>query len=303
VLQTVIGPQYFVEPRQLFPIWPEWDVHSAIGFAVGTAVVLFLPKLLGVALVVARGAAEFGGALPVMRSLLLEVLFSALLAPIRMLFHTQFVIAALTGWRILWKSPPRENAETTWSEAIRRHGAHTVLGAVWATGIYWLAPSYVWWFLPVGGALAVSIPISVYSSRVSLGRRLRRAKLFLIPEEAERPRELTAFVAHVASAGEAPGFVHAVVDPVTNAIVCAASPLHTRHGLAAQSRRERAVAAALERGPNALTDREKRFLLTDSLALSQLHHRVSTSAAAHPRWRAESPPQIPAGPAALRAAS
>ena len=26
VVQTVIGPEYFVEPRQLFPIWPEWNI-------------------------------------------------------------------------------------------------------------------------------------------------------------------------------------------------------------------------------------------------------------------------------------
>ena len=61
VLETVIGPQYFVQPRQLFPIWPEWDVESAIGFAVGTGFVLFLPKLLGAGLVLARGADRFGG--------------------------------------------------------------------------------------------------------------------------------------------------------------------------------------------------------------------------------------------------
>ena len=36
VADAVIGPTYFVEPRQLFPIWPEWDAHSAIGFAVWT---------------------------------------------------------------------------------------------------------------------------------------------------------------------------------------------------------------------------------------------------------------------------
>jgi membrane glycosyltransferase len=291
-----------VEPRRLFPIWPEWDVHSAIGFAAGTAVVLFLPKILGVALVVARGAAGFGGALRIVVSLLFEVLLSAMLAPIRMLFHTQFVIAALTGWRIHWKSPPREDAETTWSEAIRRHGAHTILGAVWVFGMYWLAPSYVWWFLPVAGALLASIPISVYSSRVSLGRGLRRGKLFLIPEEADPPRELSTVGVYIASADAAPQFVHAVVDPMTNAIACVAAPIQARRGLAVESRRE-LVAAAVAKGPAALTDRQKRFLLADRVALSELHHRVSVSAAAHPSWRAESAPELPDKPAALRAAS
>jgi membrane glycosyltransferase len=284
VLQTVIGPQYFVEPRQLFPIWPEWDMGSAIGFAIGTAVVLFLPKILGVALVIAHGADQFGGALRVTLSVLGEIVFSALLAPIRMLFHTQFVIAALTGLTISWKSPPREDAETTWSEAARRHGMHTVLGVVWAVGIYWLVPSYVWWFTPVVGALALSIPLSVLSSRVSLGRALRRAGVFAIPEETDPPKELSAVSARVA-AREAPPFVQAVVDPVTNAIACAASPPHTRRAPGIQMRRERIVTTAVERGPGALTDRQKRLLLADQVAMSQLHFRVWTSADAHPSWR------------------
>jgi membrane glycosyltransferase len=300
VVQTVIGPQYFVQPRQLFPIWPEWDVHSAIGFALGTAAVLFVPKILATLLVIARGAREFGGALRVGLSLLMEVVFSALLAPIRMLFHTQFVLAALTGWRIHWKSPPREDAETTWGEATRRHGLHTLLGAAWAAAMFWLAPTYAWWFAPVVGALALSIPISVYSSRVSLGRALRRAQLFVIPEEANPPRELVSVAAHIATAEAAPTFRDAVVDPMTNAIVCAAAPPHARSGgLALQSRRE-LLALAVAQGPAALTDRQKRMLLADPVALSDLHHRVWASTA-HPSWRpapAPEPREIAALPAA-----
>ena len=41
VLEAVVGPQYFVEPRQLFPIWPEWDFHSTLMFTLATAGVLF----------------------------------------------------------------------------------------------------------------------------------------------------------------------------------------------------------------------------------------------------------------------
>ncbi len=298
VLQTVIGPQYFVQPRQLFPIWPRWDIDSAIGFAVATAVVLFAPKILGAVLVLARGAARFGGALRVTLSLLMEVVFSALLAPIRMLFHTQFVIAALTGLQIHWKSPPREDSETTWAEAVRRHGPQTVVGLVWAGGVYWLAPWYAWWLLPVVGALALSIPISVYSSRVSLGRALRRAGLFLIPEETDPPEELRTLSAHTERA--APRFVDAVVDPLANAVACATSPPHARSSPSARWRRQRAVAAAVEGGPDALTDRQKLFFLADPAALSQLHFHVWVSPAAHPAWLAAAAPGIIPDHAALR---
>src|SRR4029453_7304360 len=174
--------------RQRFPVVPAWEVRAAIGFAIATAVVLFTPKILGGILVAVRGARDFGGGLGLTLSLLIEIVFSALLAPIRMLFHTQFVLAALTGLGLNWKSPPREDAESGWGEAIRRHGAQTLLGGVWAATVYWFDSSYAWWLLlPVVGPLALSIPISVYSSRVSLGRALRRARLLLIPEESTPP--------------------------------------------------------------------------------------------------------------------
>ena len=290
VLHTVIGPQYFVQPRQLFPIWPQWDPQSTLMVALATAVVLFLPKVLGAVLVLARGADRFGGALGVTLSLVLEMLLASALAPVRMLFHTQFVLAALTNLQIHWKSPPREDAETTWGEAGRRHGLHTLLGLGWGVGVYWLAPSYTWWLLPVVGALALSIPISVYSSRVSLGRALRRASLFVVPEEADPPRELRTVRAHAERASEAPGFVDAVVDPAMNAIVSAAVPRHGRSPDRARALRARVIATAMERGPDALSDRQKRLVLTDPVVLSQLHLQVATSSAAHPAWRARPAP-------------
>ena len=69
------------------------------------------------------------------RSALIEFVHSLLLAPVRMLFHTQFVLAALTGWRLDWKSPPRDDAATGWREAAARHGAHTLLAVLWIVAI------------------------------------------------------------------------------------------------------------------------------------------------------------------------
>jgi membrane glycosyltransferase len=89
-----------------------------------------------------------------------------------------------------WKSPPREDAETTWQYAARRHGWHALLGLAWLSLVYALDPSFLRWLLPVAGALLVAIPVSVLTSRVSAGRAARQAGLFVIPEEAEAPAEL-----------------------------------------------------------------------------------------------------------------
>jgi membrane glycosyltransferase len=287
VLHAMIGPQYFVQPRQLFPIWPEWDAQATLMFAIATGGVLFLPKILGGILVLARGADRFGGAVGVTLSLFLEMLLASALAPVRMLFHTQFVVAALTGLGFQWKSPPREDAETSWGEAARRHGPHTLLGLAWTVAVYWLVPSYAWWLLPVTGALTLSIPISVYSSRVSLGRALRRARLFVIPDESHPPRELLTVRTYAEwTRKTTPGFVDAVVDPALNAVACAAVPRRGKSCDRVNDRRSRTIATATERGPHALSDRQKRLVLMDPIVLSELHREVSTSPAAHPAWRA-----------------
>jgi membrane glycosyltransferase len=285
-LHVMIEPQYFVEPRQLFPLWPKWDADAALAFAGATAAVLVLPKLLGAALVLARDAESFGGRLPVLLSFAIELLFSALLAPVRMLFHAQFVIAGIAGWDGRWKSPSREDAETAWGEAIRRHGVHTLVGVVWLTGVFLLDVAYVWWLVPVPGALALSIPISVWSSRVSLGRALRRATLFATPEELDPPRELRIMRTHVAAGDTGSTFVDAVVDPVANATISATAGSHVRLSRSARRRRARTVAAAVEAGPQLMTNAEKLFFLADPIALSQLHRMVWTSPMAHPSWLA-----------------
>ena len=50
-------------------------------------------------------------------SAVLEALMSALQAPLRMAAHTVFVVGALTGLKLQWKSPPREAERLPWRDA------------------------------------------------------------------------------------------------------------------------------------------------------------------------------------------
>ena len=65
-------PQYFVEPRQLFPIWPQWHPEKALALFGITALLLFLPKILSVLLIWLQGARGFGGRFRVAVSMLIE---------------------------------------------------------------------------------------------------------------------------------------------------------------------------------------------------------------------------------------
>lgn len=281
---TLVAPEYFSQPYQLFPNWPEWHPEKALALFTVTATLLFLPKILSVAVIMAHGARRFGGNLRLVGSMLIEVVISALLAPTRMLFHSAFVTAAFSGWGISWKSPPREDAETTWGEAIRRHGLYTLLGLGWGVLVWWLNPAYLLWLLPIVGALVVSIPLSVFLSRVSLGRRLRAARLFLIPEEARPPRELREMQRHLRRAPPLPGFIDAVVDPYVNALACATGTARPRQRAALRFQKSRLVQIAQRNGPRALDNVQRNLLLSDPLALSQLHLAVWSQPDTHEDW-------------------
>ena len=272
-VHTLSVPQYFVEPYQLFPKWPEWRPEWALELVGTTALLLFLPKILA-ALIVQQNARGYGGVKALWTSVLFEMVLSALLAPIRMLFHTRFVVQALTGLKLTWRSPPRDDSETKWSDALRGHGLQTLLGVVWTAFVAWLNPLFLGWVLPVAGALIVSIPLSVYTSRVTLGRRSRHAGLFLIPEEVRPPREIRAVRRYVRAAGAPRTFVDAAIDPYVNAIVCAVA--NDRRRLPESVRRERAAIAreTVLHGPHAIPAANKTRLLSDPWALSWVHSHL-----------------------------
>ena len=281
---TLSEPTYFTEPWQLFPNWPQWHPEKALALFSATATLLFLPKILSVLLVCIQGAKDFGGRFRVVMSMLIEMLFSMMLAPVRMLFHTHFVIAAFMGWALRWKSPSREDSETTPGEAVRYHGYQTLLGLAWGGAIFWLNPAFLPWLLPICGSLAVAIPVSIYSSKVSHGVQFRRAKLFLIPEEKLPPIELLETVRYVKTAEDEADFVQAVVEPRFNAVVCATGKWHPHRSQLAQAMRANLVQTALLSGPSALADVQKNSLLSDPIFLSRLHYDVWTSDDAHPHW-------------------
>ena len=277
---TLVEPQYFTQPGQLFPIWPEWHPEKALALFTGTAALLFLPKLLSVLLILQRGAREFGGRIRLVVSTLIELICSMLLAPVRMLFHTHFVVASLLGCTIKWTSPSRADNATTWADATRKHGFGTLLGIAWTALVYYMSPEQFWWWLPITGALALSIPLSVLSSRAGLGVRLRRWKLLTIPEESTPPRELVATARYAADNAQdaAPGLVDAVTDPQLNALLCAHAKIYR------SSKRKRLLGRARREGPAALSSQEKLNLLDDALLLSRLHLEVWSATDTHHSW-------------------
>jgi membrane glycosyltransferase len=275
-----VEPSYFVMPYQLFPLWPSWRPQDALALAAGVGTMLVVPKLLAAVIAGMRRPGAFGGGGRLAVSVLLEIIVSALLAPVRMLFHTQFVLAALAGWKIHWKSPARADAATSLSEAVARHGWQTALGIAWIVAVAWHVPALVPWIAPVAAGLLLAIPLSVWSSRTWPGVLARRVGLFVTPDETAPPMELIATDHYAGSARPQPRFVDAVLDPDVHLAVRSAA---RRRSARAASWRAACIDRALRHGPDALAASERRALLADVDALAILHRAVRT-ARVHPGW-------------------
>src|SRR5262249_15960422 len=182
----------FPQGPSLFPEWPVWRPDWALALVAVIGMLLFLPKLLSIVLIVAkrRSARAYGGVGRLTLSVLFEIVLSSLLAPIRMVFHSRFVLTNLLGRTVAWRSQARGDDATGWGEAARHRGLDSVVGGVWGLALFWLNPHYFWWVTPIIGALILAVPVSVLTSRVRTGDRARRWGLFLVPEETDPSTEL-----------------------------------------------------------------------------------------------------------------
>jgi len=192
-MEALQGFQYF-EPGSysLFPSWPESRATEIVALLSTTLSILLLPKVLGttLALVNPQLRRGFGGSARLITSLLIEQIFSTLLAPAMMIFHTTFVITTLAGKPVTWNAQDRGDRGITFLEALNRHKWQIVLGVLWGAAILLMAPRYIWWMMPILSGLILSVPLTMLTSRASVGKWLRRRGLLLTPDETNIPPEL-----------------------------------------------------------------------------------------------------------------
>jgi membrane glycosyltransferase len=191
--EAIRGYQYF-EPGtySLFPSWPEYRTGEIAVLLAVTILVLLLPKALGATLALVSPAQRkaFGGTRNILKSLLAEQLFSMLLAPAMMIFHTSFVLQTLSGIVVKWDAQARDDRGISFGEALKRMKWHVAIGLIWGAVILAFAPRFIWWMAPVLIGLLVSPPLTVLTSRASVGHKLRERGYFLTPEETDTPVEL-----------------------------------------------------------------------------------------------------------------
>jgi membrane glycosyltransferase len=104
-----------------------------------------------------------------------------------MLMQSVAVAEVLLGRDSGWAAQQRDHERMTRREAWAAHGRHVVIGLAGAAVARLLDPAMFWWTSPVYAGLVLSAPLAILLSRADLGRVLRRAGVFLTPEEAQTP--------------------------------------------------------------------------------------------------------------------
>ncbi len=287
VTELLTVPSYFPAGPSLFPDWPKYFTNWTLVLFGGTLSLLLLPKLFIILAVTFRGQASgFGGTARLFVAAALETALSTLLAPVRMLFHSLFVAAALLGFTVGWTTQNRGGGGTSWGLAFRRHWWGTLLGLIWGGLMYVIDPGFFLWLSPIVLGLALSIPLSVWTSREGAGSWLLRRGIFLTPAEVRPGPELRLLEAnlHLRSAGSGrraafglgggEGFKRAVVEPEILEL-----HLGMRGGRGVvPAWKSRAVEAMLAKasatGPEGLGAGERRWILREREALLALHRQV-----------------------------
>ncbi|MEI8011380.1 MAG: glucans biosynthesis glucosyltransferase MdoH [Candidatus Omnitrophota bacterium] len=186
---------YFSAAWSLFPRWPVEYRELSIHLLIVTAVFLFTPKVLSLLLIVLspEKLARFGGFWRLLGSVLLETFFSVFLAPIRMIFHTWYVVLNLSGQKLMWKRQVRDLKKTSVGEAFRAHWTGSLGALVWAVVAYAVNETLFWWVSLIAVPLILAVPISVLFSYPSIGLFFRKIGFFLTPPEIEPSRVLSRF--------------------------------------------------------------------------------------------------------------
>ena len=195
VLQTTyIRPEYFSREFTLFPQWPRFDPERALALFGVTMAMLLAPKLFGLVLMLlnAEGRRRAGGAVRLVASTLIEILLSALMAPILMVIQSGSVFQILLGRDTGWQPQRRDDGSIPLRDIVRRHRWHTVLGLLTGVSAFMIATSLFLWMSPTIVGLVLAIPLSWLSGRLGAGLALKRLGLLMIPEETRTPPVVAA---------------------------------------------------------------------------------------------------------------
>jgi membrane glycosyltransferase len=182
-------PEYFTSEFTLVPVWPRFDPERALSLFVLTMLILIAPKVFGWFLTLINNAERkaCGGGIRLTVSAILEIIMSALLAPIMMVIQSGSVFQILLGRDTGWNPQRRDDGSIPFGDIVRRHRMHTALGVFTGVTAFMIATSLFAWMSPTILGLLLAIPLSWASGQLAIGLWLKRRRLLLTPEEGAPP--------------------------------------------------------------------------------------------------------------------
>jgi membrane glycosyltransferase len=258
----------------------------ALYLFLATLAMLTLPKVLATLLVLLSREKRraFGGGVRAVASFVTEHLFSALMAPVLMLFTSLSVLFVLLGREISWGSQRRDAGGMDWAGMLRAHAWHTALGLLAAEISYRIHPAFFWWMLPVTFGLVFSIPLSALLAYEPAGRLLNRVGLFRTPPETNPTLMVTHMEENleVCRSQVSPpewmqrhyGVAQAVLDPYINAAHVSLLRVKRKLSYSSTAYFQKLSERLVTEGPAALNRRELLALLRNAESMTEIHDRL-----------------------------
>jgi len=184
-----IRPEYFSDEFSLFPSWPRMDSARALTLFISTMIILFTPKVLGFVSYITDGTLRkrSGGFFRLIISFVLEVILSALIAPIMMLIHSGAVMSILMGQDSGWNPQRRDDGSLPIKFLIYRHRWHMFVGIFLTVAAYFNSLTLLAWLSPAIVGMLLSVPLSMLTSSWTLGAFVKKIGLLRTPDEPNAP--------------------------------------------------------------------------------------------------------------------
>ena len=185
-----IRPEYFSDEFSLFPDWPRMDSVRALSLFIFTMVILFTPKVLGFIsyLLNNKLRKNAGGFFRLVLSFILEVVLSALIAPVMMLIHSGAVLSILLGNDSGWNPQRRDDGSLPIKSLIYRHRWHMLTGTVLFVVAYFNSFSLLAWLSPAIAGMLLSVPLSMVTSSWKIGATVKKWGILRTPDEVIQPQ-------------------------------------------------------------------------------------------------------------------
>tara|TARA_R110002051_G_scaffold122091_3_gene195210 strand:+ start:794 stop:2572 length:1779 start_codon:yes stop_codon:yes gene_type:complete len=190
---TNSNPNYFPNAYQLFPVFPDDKTFQIVALAFGIGGLLLLPKItIFIEAVTVGRASGYGGASAALVSVLAEILLTAMIAPLMLMYQGRAVFEVFAGKDGGWPATARGEGRLSFGQSWRAGRWITLFGIGATALIYAVAPDLMLWLLPV------SVPMSIAPALISITSRPLISTVFSTPHERHTPPVIRAYRAALA---------------------------------------------------------------------------------------------------------